>query len=1203
MSGPVPTVKPPLPPTGAELVIAAPPSMPSVQGRVLVSRVLPVVMTVGVLVVTALVYRSGATGLRSPMFALVPLMMLGTTVTAAVAGRHRRHGDDIDGSREDYLDYLAAIRVRVCADAAAQRTFLLWSHPAPEVLWMLVGGTRMWERRPGDPMFGSVRVGIGPVVPRVTVVAPPQDRVTHADPVTHTALRRFLDTYARVVDAPVTLTVLGSVPLEFRGDLDRVRGLLRALVCQLAVLHAPDILLIAVVAGHRMQHWDWLKWLPHHQHPSVGDAAVAGQLSYPDVASAQADLAGRSAVLIIEDPVGVIRLIEPAGRGSPRTVTVTSTLISDDDGLTASPDFLSPADALVCARRVAGFRSTRSAGGRGWAALMGIGDLDDFGPSAAWRGERNSQLCVPIGTDSAGLPVLLDIKEAAERGSGPHGLCVGATGSGKSELLRTLVLGMIVGHSPEDLNLVLVDFKGGATFLGFERAPHVAAMITNLADEAPLVQRMREALLGELHRRQELLRAAGVSDISGYRRVRCAASTSLPVLPALLVVVDEFAELLSQQPDFIDTFVTLGRLGRSLGVHLLLASQRLDEGRLRGLEAHLSYRVCLKTMSAAESRIVLGNADAHELPNRPGLGFVRTADGVIRGFHAAYVSACYRGDTPAPGGIAPFLAAPIDGAWRGRDSSGPSVLQVVVERLSGLGPVARRIWLAPLAQSPALGDLRGKNDRDLSVVIGQVDRPFEQCRSPLVVSLDGASGHVAVVGAPRSGKSTALQTLIAALCAAHEPSRVVFYCLDFGGGTLADLATVPHVGVVAGRGQSDLVHQTIAEVEQIVARREQRRAATDTGAGPDPMIPNPDVFLVIDGWDELNREFDIQARVIGLASRALAYGVHVVVSSSRWAEIRPALRDLIGTRIELRLGDPAESELDRRQAQQVPTDRPGRGLTHGGEHMILARPQGWQPLADPGGAVAPPIRLLPASITRAELPGVTVNLPVLGIDSCALESVVVDFGRQPHLLITGDAECGKTTALRGLCRELVRVHSAAQLQLLVIDYRRGLLTMVADEYVDGYAMTAPAATALLAPWVARMAERMPGPELSTQQLQDRSWWSGPQLYVVVDDYDLVAGVTGNPLTPLLEYLPHAHDLGLHLVVARRGGSQSRALYDPVLMALLDLGAMRLVMSDISDAESGHPLGGPHRSRPWAPGRGTLITRAEGERLVQVVWER
>ncbi|XGU19733.1 FtsK/SpoIIIE domain-containing protein [Rhodococcus sp. 3Y1] len=156
------------------------------------------------------------------------------------------------------------------------------------------------------------------------------------------------------------------------------------------------------------------------------------------------------------------------------------------------------------------------------------------------------------------------------------------------------MLGLIATHSPDALNLVLIDFKGGATFLGLEEAPHVAAIITNLAEELAMVDRMKDALAGEMNRRQELLRAAGnFANVSDYERARLAGA-ALDPLPALFVVVDEFSELLSQQPEFAELFVAIGRLGRSLHIHLLLASQRLDEGKLRGLDSHLSYRVGLK---------------------------------------------------------------------------------------------------------------------------------------------------------------------------------------------------------------------------------------------------------------------------------------------------------------------------------------------------------------------------------------------------------------------------------------------------------------------------------------------------------------------------------------------------------------------------------------------------------------------------------
>ena len=251
-----------------------------------------------------------------------------------------------------------------------------------------------------------------------------------------------------------------------------------------------------------------------------------------------------------------------------------------------------------------------------------------------------------IGVGTTGQAVELDIKEAAQGGMGPHGLVVGATGSGKSELLRTLVLGLAITHPPDYLNFVLVDFKGGATFNTLDALPHTSAVITNLSDELGLVDRMKDAINGELNRRMELLRSAGnFASLRDYDQAR-APGADLPALPTLLIVVDEFSELLTAKPDFLDLFITIGRVGRSLGVHLLLASQRLEEGRLRGLDTYLSYRIGLKTFSVAESRIVLGAPDAFELPTAPGNGYLKfDTTGLVR-FKGAYVS----GPGPGPEG-------------------------------------------------------------------------------------------------------------------------------------------------------------------------------------------------------------------------------------------------------------------------------------------------------------------------------------------------------------------------------------------------------------------------------------------------------------------------------------------------------------------------------------------------------------------------
>jgi S-DNA-T family DNA segregation ATPase FtsK/SpoIIIE len=747
----------------------------------------------------------------------------------------------------------------------------------------------------------------------------------------------------------------------------------------------------------------------------------------------------------------------------------------------------------------------------------------------------------------------------------------------------------------------------------------VTAVITNLSDEAPLVARMRDALAGEIDRRQWLLRTARCASVAAYERAR-RAGPGLTALPTLLVIVDEFSEMLSQHPDFADTFVAIGRLGRSLGVHLLLGSQRLDEGRLRGLEAHLSYRLCLKTLSASDSRTVLGTLDAYDLPNAPGAGFLRLGGGELIRFQAAFVSGPLPAKPPPPSpGVRPFSTLPCGTVTRPVQTDGPcarTLLSAVLDRLNGHGPPAHRVWLPPLGPAPALRDLLNNvvpPPGGLTVPIGLVDRPREQCRTPLRVELRGAAGNVAVVGAPRSGKSTALRTLVTALAATHDAGQVQFYCLDFGGGALRSLLAVPHVGAVAGRAEPRLVARMIAEIESLLQSREAlfcdegiesfdayRRGRAQAGDEEQNQDQDPfgDVFLVVDGWSGLRREFPEHEAPIGvIAAQGLAFGVHVILTASRWAEIRPSLKDQIGTRIELRLGDPADSDIDRRHAQQVPRDRPGRGLSCDGEHMIIALAADGIPRGD---RIAPPIPLLPAHVDHAAVlqsADAGARL-VLGLEERRLRPIATDFERIPHLLILGDNECGKSATLRVLCREVMRTKTAAEAQLVIVDFRRSLLGVVETEHLGGYAASPPALASILPGVIEALGRRMPPPDASQAQLRARSWWTGPDVYVLVDDYDLVATAASNPLAGLVDFLPHARDLGLHVVVARRNGGAERAMFEPLLAALRDLGCMALMMS--GRPEDHAPFGAGRPSR-LPPGRGLLITRPGDEQLIQVGW--
>ncbi|MFN6545818.1 type VII secretion protein EccCa [Mycolicibacterium nivoides] len=1233
------------PPTG-EVVIDAPPALPRHTPVSPLTRLLPLVLVVAMAGMIAVYATSGTFASRGPASMMFPIMMAVSAIgTAAYSFRGNGRAPQLHRDRCEYLRYLDGIDTAVGETAHSQWLALHAGHPAPGRLWTLAGGERMWQRRPGDLEFCEVRIGVGDRPLSTRLVAGGTDLGRDSDPVTASALAQLIRRRSMIIDAPVTVNLCGLAHVTVSGSRASARALLRAMVCQLAMAHSPrHVRIAAVVDGSTTAGWEWLKWLAHHWYPDSRAAATALRLStLADLPAAAPPL---HTVVIVDSAtasaatpapgtgVTLVSVVGPADAAAIARSDLHLDLGADVVRCGAAPvqpDQMSQEQAITCARRLARYRCVPVPDDSSWPALIGIDDPAAIEPPNNWSiSDPQRLLRVPVGRCADGDPLHLDLKEAAHDGMGPHGLCVGATGSGKSEFLRTLVLGLISTHSPEELNLVLVDFKGGATFLGLQRARHISALITNLAEEEFLVTRMADALAGEMTRRQELLRAAGnLSNIAEYRR-----RTDLPALPALLIVVDEFSELLQQHPDFAELFVAIGRLGRSLGIHLLLASQRLDEGRLRGLDSHLSYRVCLKTFSPNESRSVLGVADAYELPNTPGAAFLKTPSGEIIRFQTAFVSAA--GEVPEPPSYVPqgsLRPRRFTGTWAAIDPrpAAPvtiTVLQQVVDRLAGHGTPAHQVWLPPLPRAVPLSDVLLSDSEPLEVAIGLVDRPFEQRRDRLMLALGGAEGSVAIVGGPQSGKSTAAMTLAVALAATHHPRDLAIYCLDFGGGTLNALRALPHVGAVAGRADTDLVRRTVAELHALVSAREARFTALCIGSmaeyrtrrdGGDFDDPFGDVFLIIDGWSTLRGELDsLEPSITALTVQGLSLGVHVVVTASRWAEFRPALKDQLGTRIELRLGDPAESEMDRKRARQLVQSAPGRGLTREGRELLIALPRldgtpsdagigtsltriGDTLRAQYGDARAPAVRLLPTWVRGPELGPTPRARPatevLLGLGERELAPVLVDFAAQPDLVILGDNGCGKSTALRTLCRDLVTANDPSSVQLLIVDFRRTLLGAVESDHLAGYAPSAGALDVALPRVLETLRNRMPGPEVTQRQLHDRSWWTGPELYVVVDDYDLVAGGGTNPLSPLLHYLPHARDLGLHLVLARRSGGAARAMFDPVLAGVKDLGCMGLMMS--ANPDDGVLLGSARPVR-LPPGRGTLITRSAPDQLVQVM---
>ncbi|WP_306368963.1 type VII secretion protein EccCa [Nocardiopsis sp. CC223A] len=1229
------------------------------------------------------------------------VLMLGGQYLRTVLERRRKLNDD----RRDYLRYLRQMRTRLRDVVTEQRDAMLWRAPHPQALWSIVRTSRLWERRADDVDFGEVRIAVGERALSMKISPVSSKPVEDLEPLSAHNLRRFIRAYGTVEDQPVEVYLRGYARITLRGDVAASRAMTRALLGQLAVFHSHDELRVAVCASAAaMPHWSWVKWLPHNQHPLARDGAGEARMLCTDAMELEQllgeELSDRprfdpSAAPGREEPFIVVVVdggsIPPGSRllgGGYRNavvVDVADPMPPEDDPYTLAlrvepsrlvklgrdhsgrdteeelgrPDALSRTRAASLARLIAPYRSSGVTTevteplttDFELTTLLGVRDLRAHDPERMW-GELHpkNRLRVPIGMTSDGAPLELDLKESALGGMGPHGMLIGATGSGKSELLRTLVLALALTHTPETLNFILVDFKGGATFLGLDGLKHTSALITNLADEAILVERMQDALHGELVRRQEHLRAAGgYSSVHEYEKAR-ETDPGMEPLPTLFVVVDEFSELLAAHRDFMDLFVMIGRLGRSLGVHLLLASQRLDEGRMHQLESHLSYRIALRTFSAIESRGVLGVPDAHRLPSAPGNGFLKIDTETLIRFKAAYVSGPYRVSRRAVRSSVAGRAvtvlftdapvrmpeAPVEEVVEEQPQEAqPSLLEIALDRLSEHGPAARDVWLPPLGVPPLLDELHGMigsaipeggvlwDDRgSLKVAVGIVDRPFEHRRTPLLADLTGAGGHVGIAGGPQSGKSTLLASLILGLALRNTPAQVQFYGIDCGGGLLQALKGLPHVGSVTARTDERRIVRTIMEMHEILTHRETffaehgidsmatYRARRAAGEFADER--HGDVFLVVDGWGTIRQDnMDLVASIVQLVQRGLNYGIHVMVASPRWADFNTSVRDLMGTRFELRLGDPVDSLVHMRAAQTVPRV-PGRGITEDKHHFLTGLPRAdgnpdavtvsagtgelitrvkdaWD------GPAAPPVRTLPAMLRAAELPasdleGTSGVLRVpLGLESRRMQPFWHDFGATPHLLVVGDTESGKTNLVRHITNAIRRHYGPSEARVVLGDQRRRLYDAVPKEMQLGYAVTGDSVREMMQAAAQAMQVRMPGPEITPDRIRLRDWWTGPELFVIVDDFELVAGSGASPMAPLAPMLAQGAEIGLHVILVHAAGGFGRASGEPFIRSLIDLNTPSIMLST---PPSEGMLFGSVRARRMAPGRALWISRRD-----------
>lgn len=922
-------------------------------------------------------------------------------------------------------------------------------------------------------------------------------------------------------------------------------------------------------------------------------------------------------------------------------------------------DQLGTADTAHLARRLARWDSNphhgRSAttGGATFTTLLGIEDASALDVAALWAPRnRDDELRVPIGVTATGEPLIFDLKDEAEGGMGPHGLMIGMTGSGKSQTLMSILLSLLTTHPADRLIVIYADFKGEAGADIFRHFPQVVAVISNMAEKRSLADRFADTLRGEVARREQLLKDAGrrvqgsaFNSVTEYEAARnTEAGADLPPIPTLFVVADEFTLMLADHPEYAELFDYVARKGRSFRIHLLFASQTLDVGRIKDIDKNTSYRIGLKVASPSVSRQIIGVEDAYHIESgreHKGVGFLVPAPGArpIK-FRSTYVDGIYEPPRVDKSIVVHAIPRPqlFNAGWVEPEpdtvivDDGADVevlpprklIATIGDQLAQYGPRAPQLWLPPLEEEIPLEELldrAGVGARQWRWPLGEIDRPFEMRRDPLVFDAGSAAANMVIHGGPKSGKSTALQTFILSAAALHAPGDVSFYCLDYGGGKLRGLERLAHVGGVASPLEPEKIRRTFGELETLLRARQQQGSTSggyQDGYG--------EVFLVIDNLyafsrdntDTFNTRNPLLGKVTELVNTGLSYGIHVVITTPNWLEVPLAMREGLGLRLELRLHDPQDSNVRvpgalRRPAESVPADQPGRGLTMAAEHFLFASP----PLsAIPAinarypDRKAPPVRLLPTNLVPSALP---VLYPgpeqvVIGQREEDLAAVTVDFGENPLLMVFGDAKTGKSTLLRHLIRTIRENSRPDEVAFTVIDRRLQLVDeplFPDNEYTPNIDRVLPAMLGLSA----LLEKRRPPAGLTPQQLSGWSYRNGQDShlhYLIIDDVDQIPdgpAVSGpfvgqRPWTALIGLLAQASDLGLRVIVtARASGAAHAVMTVPLLRRLNELQATTLLMSG-NPQDSGKIRG--HRFSRLPAGRAMLLDERDTATYVQLV---
>ncbi|MCL1905405.1 MAG: type VII secretion protein EssC [Clostridiales bacterium] len=1098
--------------------IGSPPPMPQKPEISWLSIILPPLIMIAV---TVFVVMSAHSSFMFISLAMTIAALINSLISVSRQNKKYRASKELRESR--YLQYISDIRAELTMQTKLQAAAMSEMNPDPEVCVTRIRNTdsKLWERTPAHSDFLSARAGMGNVPFAVKLCCERQRFDLEEDPLAGEPEKIALD-FEKVNDVPVCLDIYNGEICGIAGDNERVISLLNAVMTQLVTNHGyDDVNIVLLLKEENVEKLSWMRFLPHvwdaeykirfiscgavmtHQTLAVLYDILRGRELRKKDDSRSAPLMLPHYVFVVDDSslldkepiakylyepnkdLGVSSLFLAGNKAylpmNCKTVIVTGAkaheISNKDHGgkATFTPDKVDESKLGFVGRQLASLRIKSSFSHFGLPRyitlnrMYGIKTPEEIDLRDKWLNNRTYMgMSVPVGARAGGELFYLDMHET---GFGPHGLVAGTTGSGKSEMLQSLMISLAINYHPHDVVFVLIDYKGGGMADAFKGLPHLVGTITNLGGNQ--TARALISIKSELQRRQKTFSHYGVNNIDKYQKLYHNAGAALPI-PHLIMIADEFAELKAEQPEFMKELVSAARVGRSLGVHLILATQKPGGIVDDQIWSNSKFKICLKVQDAGDSRDVIKRDDAAYI-KEPGRAYIQVGnDEFFEMFQSAYSGADIdplnektRKEEHHIYKVA--LNGRCDKVYPQREekiteTELPSQLKAMTEHimntaanmsLSALpGP-----WPPPLEESLYLEDILDTNggfdyktgewrkcaaDTPTAIkpVVGIYDDPRNQIQDKLALDFT-ANGNLFVYGMPGSGKTVFLQTLCLSLAHSYTPQEVSIYVMDLGGGAFKRWEALPHIGGVITVEEEHRLNQFMVFIFRMIEERKKAflSAGADSFAGFKETSGQrmPAVFVLLDNYTALAEVYDnIAEQMITLAREGFKYGIYIVAAANQERAYRFSANFKMAVTFEMNDKGDYEAIVGRCHGLE-PAKNAGRALLRNNPPLEFQaaccrfREKSPEDILEvfasfvKVGRIRPalPIPQMPDVVDIFDLNRHTYSSVInVGLLNDNLQPAALDLDINHLLLVTGEPGCGKSTLLVSLAGLLLGLASA-----------------------------------------------------------------------------------------------------------------------------------------------------------------------------------